>query len=81
MPLLLTKESQQMDIGTIVTIVIVAIVILALAWIIIWGIVALVGLRVARKAAESFDHSPFGIDPDLTIRQQHERIKRWGRNS
>ena len=80
MPLLLTKESHNMDVGTIIVIIVTVLAALLALWLLIWGIVALVGLRIARKATTAFDQA-FGIDPDLTIRQQHERIKRWGRNS
>lgn len=69
-----------MDVETIMFIIVTALAGLLALWLLIVGIVALVGLRIARKATTTFDQA-FGIDPDLSIRQQHERIKRWGRNS
>lgn len=69
-----------MDVGTVIVIIVTVLGSVATLGLLIWGIVALVGLRIARKATTAFDQA-FGIDPDLSIRQQHERIKRWGRNS
>jgi hypothetical protein len=81
MPLLLTeKREPSMDIGTIIVLVIASLVFVGM---IIWAIVALVAIRAARKAANSFGGA-FGLDPDLrtrSIARQHERIQRWGNRS
>lgn len=73
-----------MDIGTIIVTVVSIIAGLALLAFVIWAIVALVAVSAIRKTARELD-TTLGLDlPDLrsaSIRQQHERVKRWGRDA
>lgn len=73
-----------MDIGTIIAIALAVLAGLAFIGLLIWAIIVFAALRVAKRAASRLDLSPFGIDPDIrstSIRQQHERVKRWGLDS
>lgn len=77
------EESHIMDIGTIIITVVAIIAGLALFAFVIWAIVALVAVSAIRKTARELD-TTLGLDPDLrstSIRQQHERVKRWGTDS